>query len=396
MYRITDECIACTLCEPVCPVGAIVNADPIPYAVTNACDGCKSSSSPMCLEVCPIDCIVLDYTEQEMLEGLTHEDPSVRVVFARVSSRIKLSARLVESRLTDPDNDVRAAFAARTDITPVAFQIERGLTDSAAGVRLSFASRRDVLMSPVQIERGLTDESDGVRAAVSSRREFVPSAEQIERGLTDPCISVRCNFIERPDCDLTDAQFERAKADKSAGVQMRLHHKRRVNLEQTPSNKVSQIAAARKKKDPPSRHDGELVLKALSLKLCNELKAANSRLKQHLTPRSVLFGLKLAAQNESFVLLQPGHSGYAWSDRTIPVVFIAHVDGEMRVRVTRSNSYRNSKVTPAIWPELRGFPGKDVELKIAIWASAPDGDAFPMNVVADLPGGETDCSVSEW
>ena len=227
MFRITDECIACTLCERDCPVGAVVESTPIAYAINNACDDCKNQTTQLCVQVCPVDCIVLDFTEHEMLEGLAHRDSSVRIIFAKVNGRTKLPPRVVESGLTDPDDEVRAAFAGRADFTPVAFQVERGLIDASSEVRNSFALRRDILMTSLQIERGLKDASDRVRTSVSSRWDFTPTAEQIERGLTDPCISVRCNFIERADCELTAEQFQRAGKDSSAGVSMRLYHKRR-------------------------------------------------------------------------------------------------------------------------------------------------------------------------
>lgn len=228
MYRITDECIACGLCVRACPVGAVVESDPIAFAVTNDCDDCKNQLQQLCVEVCPVECIVIDYTESELLAGLRNKDTSVRLAFAKVNSRIKLPAEVVESGLTDPCDGVRAAFAARADLTPSAFQIERGLTDVAAEVRSSFARRGDISMSPAQIERGLLDPSDGVRGAISKRPDFTPSAFQIERALFDSNISVRCNFIERADCQITDEQFERLKYDSSAAVQVCLHHKRQT------------------------------------------------------------------------------------------------------------------------------------------------------------------------
>jgi Pyruvate/2-oxoacid:ferredoxin oxidoreductase delta subunit len=396
MFRITDDCIACILCEPDCPVGAVIESEPIAYAITNLCDGCKNESAPLCIKVCPVDCIVPDYSEREMLDGLDHEDPKVRVTFAKVNGHIKLPARVVENGLTDQDDEVRVAFSGRTDFIPVAFQIERGLTDKFAGVRASFARRTDISLSPHQIERGLTDSNDDVRSAVSNRLDFTPSAGQIERGLFDPCISVRCHFIERTDCEMTEDQFERIRYDSSAGVQTRLYHKRRATQGTVKPETVSKISKARSKNGPPPRNDGEAVLRTLNPILCDELKAVNSRLRQPLTPRNVLFGLKMAAENRSCVLIQPGYSGYAWSDRSIPVVFIAYLDGSLRARVRRANSYRNAQVTTAVWPELRGFPKGDIQAKLNKWASELDGGQMPLDVVLELPNGEIDGVVNEW
>ena len=331
-----------------------------------------------------------------MLDGLAHEDPVIRARFAKVKGRNKLSARIVERGLIDPVNDIRSAFSDRTDFTPIAFQVERGLTDPYSAVRSAFARRSDISLSLQQIERGLTDPSDDVRTAMSKRSEFTPTPEQIERGLMDPCVSVRYNFNDRTDCEMTSEQLDRASKDTAAGVWTRIHHRRSRTSELNEPKVVSRIVDARMKNGLPTRSDGESILKKLSPKFSEELKAANSRLLQYLTPRSVLFALRLAAENSSCVLLQPGHSNYAWSDRTIPVVFIANFDGKLRFRVKRFRSYRNSQVTPAIWPALKGFPQGETSSKIADWSKESDGDVLSIATAITLPKGDLTCVVNEW
>jgi len=50
-YKITDECISCGACEPECQ-----------------CVG--DFESPKCVEICPVDCCVLDPDHEESREAL--------------------------------------------------------------------------------------------------------------------------------------------------------------------------------------------------------------------------------------------------------------------------------------------------------------------------------------
>ena len=58
---ITDECINCDVCEPECPNGAISQGVEIYVIDSRKCTECVGHYDvPQCVEVCPVDCIVLN------------------------------------------------------------------------------------------------------------------------------------------------------------------------------------------------------------------------------------------------------------------------------------------------------------------------------------------------
>jgi len=58
---ITDECINCDVCEPVCPNDAIYQGLEIYEIHPNLCTECVGHhDQPQCVEVCPVDCIPKD------------------------------------------------------------------------------------------------------------------------------------------------------------------------------------------------------------------------------------------------------------------------------------------------------------------------------------------------
>lgn len=68
---ITDECIACDACREECPNIAIEEGDPIYIIDSDLCTECVGSfDEPQCIEVCPVDCIILDPDNQESMEEL--------------------------------------------------------------------------------------------------------------------------------------------------------------------------------------------------------------------------------------------------------------------------------------------------------------------------------------
>jgi ferredoxin len=68
---ITDECIACDACRDECPNVAIEEGDPIYLIESDRCTECVGSfDEPQCIEVCPVDCIILDPDNQETIQEL--------------------------------------------------------------------------------------------------------------------------------------------------------------------------------------------------------------------------------------------------------------------------------------------------------------------------------------
>ena len=68
---ITDECINCDVCEPECPNEAITQGDEIYVIAHDACTECVGHfDEPQCIEVCPVDCIIVDSNHEETKEQL--------------------------------------------------------------------------------------------------------------------------------------------------------------------------------------------------------------------------------------------------------------------------------------------------------------------------------------
>jgi ferredoxin len=70
---ITDECINCDVCEPVCPNTAIYQGEAIYEIRPSNCTECVGHfEEPQCVAVCPVDCIIKDpahpETQEELLE----------------------------------------------------------------------------------------------------------------------------------------------------------------------------------------------------------------------------------------------------------------------------------------------------------------------------------------
>ena len=69
---ITDECINCDVCEPVCPNEAISEGEDIYVINPDLCTECVGHfDEPQCVVICPIDCIPKDpnhvETENDLL-----------------------------------------------------------------------------------------------------------------------------------------------------------------------------------------------------------------------------------------------------------------------------------------------------------------------------------------
>ena len=69
--KITDECINCDVCEPVCPNQAIFMGPEIYQIKPERCTECVGHfDEPQCSLRCPVDCIPLDELHQETKEEL--------------------------------------------------------------------------------------------------------------------------------------------------------------------------------------------------------------------------------------------------------------------------------------------------------------------------------------
>lgn len=69
---ITDECINCDVCEPECPNDAIYQGEEI-YEIDPAlCTECVGHfDTSQCIEVCPVECIVVNPAHEESREALS-------------------------------------------------------------------------------------------------------------------------------------------------------------------------------------------------------------------------------------------------------------------------------------------------------------------------------------
>ncbi len=68
---ITDQCINCDVCEPECPNQAIAQGEVI-YEIDPArCTECVGHfAQPQCVEVCPVECILVDPGHTESRDEL--------------------------------------------------------------------------------------------------------------------------------------------------------------------------------------------------------------------------------------------------------------------------------------------------------------------------------------
>lgn len=69
--KITELCINCDVCEPVCPNQAIFQGIEIYQINPDLCTECVGHHDrPQCVEVCPVACIPLDPAHVETREQL--------------------------------------------------------------------------------------------------------------------------------------------------------------------------------------------------------------------------------------------------------------------------------------------------------------------------------------
>lgn len=69
--KITEECINCDVCEPVCPNLAIYQGELVYEIDPNKCTECEGHfDEPQCIAVCPVDCIIKDPAHVETKDQL--------------------------------------------------------------------------------------------------------------------------------------------------------------------------------------------------------------------------------------------------------------------------------------------------------------------------------------
>lgn len=69
--KITDQCVNCDVCEPVCPNKAISLGVEFYEIAPNLCTECVGHyDEPQCVIVCPVECIFVDPQQPESREQL--------------------------------------------------------------------------------------------------------------------------------------------------------------------------------------------------------------------------------------------------------------------------------------------------------------------------------------
>ena len=69
--KITELCVNCDVCEPVCPNQAISLGPEIYEIAPTLCTECVGHhDEPQCVEVCPVECIILDPEHAESRDVL--------------------------------------------------------------------------------------------------------------------------------------------------------------------------------------------------------------------------------------------------------------------------------------------------------------------------------------
>ena len=69
--KITEACVNCDVCEPVCPNQAISMGAVVYEIAPHRCTECVGHfDAPQCVEVCPVECIFVDLANAETQEQL--------------------------------------------------------------------------------------------------------------------------------------------------------------------------------------------------------------------------------------------------------------------------------------------------------------------------------------
>ncbi|MBS0432681.1 MAG: YfhL family 4Fe-4S dicluster ferredoxin [Proteobacteria bacterium] len=69
--KITDACVNCDVCEPVCPNRAISQGEEYYVIAPDLCTECVGHfDEPQCIAVCPVECIITDPAHVESKDQL--------------------------------------------------------------------------------------------------------------------------------------------------------------------------------------------------------------------------------------------------------------------------------------------------------------------------------------
>jgi ferredoxin len=78
---INDSCVNCAACEPECPNGAISVGDPVYVIDADRCTECVGHyEESQCVDVCPVECIVLNPGRPETREELERKFAQLQAV----------------------------------------------------------------------------------------------------------------------------------------------------------------------------------------------------------------------------------------------------------------------------------------------------------------------------
>jgi hypothetical protein len=113
---------------------------------------------------------------------------------------------------------------------------------------------------------------------------------------------------------------------------------------------------------------------------------ANKRLKQPLTASHLETAIRYLASKpaNTCMSIQPGHSGYAWSERKVVMVFLWNTGTQIRMRFTKRVSFRNSEVMPGSFKEMRAFPLGNAMQKLVAWSAANDGTLVELEIIKPI------------
>lgn len=68
---INDLCVNCDVCAPACPNNAIAQGETIYEIAPSRCTECVGHfDTPQCIEVCPVECILVDPDHPESRDAL--------------------------------------------------------------------------------------------------------------------------------------------------------------------------------------------------------------------------------------------------------------------------------------------------------------------------------------